>query len=123
MLLLPWQAHERDAMRPKSIKKTDENVLMIVWDNGHQSTYELAWLRDQCPCAGCQGESILLHTYHAPPQERTTPGRNTLTGIQPVGSYAVQLQWGDGHNTGIYTWERLMDVCQCDECAKRRHVA
>ena len=110
-------------MRPKSIKKSQENELAIVWNNGHQSRYLLEWLRDMCPCAGCQGETVLLHTYIAPPQEKTAPGRNTLKGIQLVGSYAVQLQWGDGHNTGIYTWEHMMDICQCVECTDKQHAA
>ncbi len=34
-----------------------------------------------------------------------------LEGITPVGTYAVQLRWNDGHDSGIYTWDYLHDAC------------
>src|ERR1041385_4721629 len=98
-------------MRPISIKKTSATELTIIWDNGHESRYTLELLRDICPCASCSGETILMREYQPPPPDRTTPGRYDLKGIQQVGSYAVQLQWGDGHGTGIYTWEHLLQNC------------
>jgi DUF971 family protein len=33
-----------------------------------------------------------------------------LVQIQPVGRYAVQFAWGDGHSTGIYTYELLRSL-------------
>ncbi len=60
---------------------------------------------------------MLLHSYEAAPADRGTSGRYTLAAMQQVGSYAVQLQWADGHNTGIYTWEYLLALCPCQEHA------
>ena len=94
-------------MRPKSIKKINPHELRILWDDGHETVYSLQRLRDHCPCAGCAGESVLLHHYEAPVPERSTPGRYELKSVQPDGSYAVQMTWGDGHATGIYTFEYL----------------
>jgi len=54
---------------------------------------------------------VLFRTYQPPPADRATPGRYDLKGIQQVGSYAVQLEWGDGHATGIYSWEYLLNHC------------
>mgnify|MGYP003736416353 FL=1 len=34
-----------------------------------------------------------------------------LEAIAPVGTYAVQLRWSDGHDSGIYTWEYLYEAC------------
>ena len=102
-------------MRPVSIKKVSPTDLKFVWDSGHESVYSLRELRDLCPCAGCSGERVLLRDYRPPEPDRTTPGRYDLKGVQQVGSYAVQLQWGDGHSTGIYTWEYLMANCPCVE--------
>ena len=34
-----------------------------------------------------------------------------LEAITPVGSYAVQLRWNDGHDSGIYTWDYLYEAC------------
>lgn len=99
------------------MKKISPTELKIVWDSGHESVYTLERLRDLCPCAGCSGESVLLRKYTPPEPDRQTPGRYELVGIQPVGSYAVQLQWADGHQTGIYTWEHLIENCPCPEHA------
>ena len=105
-------------MRPVSIKKTASAELTITWDDGHVSPYTLEFLRDACPCAGCKGETILMHEYSAPAQDRSTPGRYSLKDAQQVGSYALQLGWGDGHNTGIYSWQYLRENCPCEECRK-----
>ncbi len=36
--------------------------------------------------------------------------------IEPVGTYAIRIVWDDGHNAGIYTWERLRATCPCAHC-------
>ena len=36
--------------------------------------------------------------------------------IVPVGNYAIQPEWSDGHHTGLYTWTYLRGLCPCDEC-------
>ena len=101
-------------MRPTSIKKINPTEIQITWDNEHQSFYKLELLRDICPCAGCSGETVLLREYKSPPKNRDAPGHYELKNILPVGSYAAQIEWGDGHNTGIYTWEYLLENCPCE---------
>ena len=39
-----------------------------------------------------------------------------LVSVEAVGAYALQFTWGDGHSTGIYSWEWLRSACQCAEC-------
>lgn len=94
--------------RPVSIKRSGEDGLAIVWDDAQNSFHSLRDLRDNCPCAGCRGETVLLRTYSPPPQDLKIPGRYNLVGIHEVGSYAVQLVWADGHATGIYSWQFLI---------------
>jgi DUF971 family protein len=94
-------------VKPKSIKKTGPLELKIAWDDGEERTYPLGKLRDLCPCAGCAGETILMREYVPPPIDQSVPGRYELKDIQMVGSYAVQMVWGDGHATGIYSFEYL----------------
>lgn len=50
---------------------------------------------------------------HAPEDIlRLTPKRNyAITAIHPVGQYAIQPVWDDGHSTGIYSWEYLFHLC------------
>ena len=94
-------------MKPTRIKSTGPDQLTITWEDGKETTYSLTQLRDGCPCASCSGETLLLHEYRPAEPDRTVPGRYQLKSIQPVGSYAIQITWGDGHSTGIYTYEYL----------------
>jgi DUF971 family protein len=79
-----------------------QQTLTIVWGDGHQSVYPLEALRLTCPCAECQGEHENM-------------GKR-VDDIRPVGNYAVQIFWGDGHNSGLYTWEHLRGICPCSTC-------
>jgi DUF971 family protein len=97
------------------IALSSQEKITIQWDDGHAGIISLRTLRDQCPCAGCQGETVLLRTYKPEPQTHL-PGRYTLVGIQQVGHYALQISWGDNHATGIYTWQKLRELCECDIC-------
>ena len=94
-------------MHPTTIKKISKTEVKIIWNDDIETLYTLEQLRDNCPCAGCSGEKILLREYIPPEPDKRTPGRYDLKAIQPVGSYAIQLTWGDGHNTGIYSYEFL----------------
>jgi DUF971 family protein len=108
----------KNAMIPTQIKLSSPDELSIQWDDGHASIISLHTLRENCPCAGCQGETVLLKTYKPEPQQHL-PGRYTLTGVQQVGHYALQISWGDGHSTGIYTWAILRNLCECQNCLDR----
>jgi DUF971 family protein len=94
-------------MKPKQIKITEKTNLFIKWDDGSESLIPLKYLRDECPCASCKGETVLLKTYIPAKAGNLSPEAYTVKNIQQVGGYAVQLTWGDGHSTGIYTWDYL----------------
>lgn len=96
---------------PKKISKTSSGDLSVEWTDGFSGVIRLKNFRDQCPCAGCQGETVLLKTYKPEPLP-DLPGKYDLKGLQQVGSYALQAVWGDGHATGLYTWERLRSLCE-----------
>ena len=110
-------------MIPTQIKlTTDENtkadVLLLAWDDEHRGLITLRTLRDNCPCAGCQGETVLLKTF-APAPAPEMPGKYKLVGAHQVGSYALALSWADGHQTGIYTWDHLRSICECKVCQSK----
>lgn len=109
-------------MNPKQIKIFEKNKLQIVWNDGKESRIGLKYVREECPCASCKGETVLLKTYRNPQkgqaslwdrqtkQSSASPEMYKIKNIQTVGSYAIQITWGDGHNTGIYTWEYLLQL-------------
>ncbi|MFP5210758.1 MAG: gamma-butyrobetaine hydroxylase-like domain-containing protein [Acidobacteriota bacterium] len=114
----------RIAMTPEKVRVllTEGKGLEIDWKDGHKSAWGFAFLRAACPCATCveeraqlglkPGESKpkaaeLLPMYTPPPKPSS---------VQPVGRYALQFNWLDGHTSGIYSWEYLRRTCQCHEC-------
>lgn len=79
----------------------------ISWADGARAIYPNAMLRGYCPCAHCQG--------HGGTIEFVAGGNSDLRDIKPVGNYALALQWGDGHDTGIYTFEYLRSLADRPE--------
>ncbi len=43
----------------------------------------------------------------------------TLINIEPVGRYGLTPVWEDGHRTGIFTYEKLRALCECEACRKK----
>lgn len=98
--------------RPVEVRRlAGERRLRIQWSDAHVSEYDFAYLRGWCPCAGCQGHSADVRYIHA---DNTDLGKITV-----VGNYALGLTWGDGHDTGIYSYQHLRALCACEECAAR----
>ena len=86
--------------------------LAVKWSDGTESFIAYENLRRFCPCAACMGEQdIFGTTYKAPNRPYAAPAFQ-LVRLTPVGGYAVQPHWADGHNTGLYTWEWLRRVAQ-----------
>ncbi|MBI3004376.1 MAG: DUF971 domain-containing protein [Ignavibacteriales bacterium] len=108
-------------MTATQIKLDKLDELSVKWSDGHDSRITLRTLRDSCPCASCQGETVLLRTYEPLPSPEL-PGKYNLKQVQQVGHYAIQLFWADGHATGIYTWERLRSLCECPICSEKPHT-
>lgn len=90
---------------PRSLKG-DQGSLSIEWSDGRVDRIPWRTLRDQCPCATCREKRA------APPSpfailkpEETIPVR--ASGMRPIGNYAYQIDFSDGHKTGIYSLELL----------------
>ena len=80
--------------------------LAIQWKDGQETFLSLESLRRACPCAACGGEPDVLGRVDRP-QVRYSTESFRLDGFAPVGGYALQLRWGDGHSTGIYSFAYL----------------
>lgn len=97
---------------PKKITQPSTGELAFTWADASQCVLTLKFLRDECPCANCKGETILFKTYKPLQLPTFTPGMYELASVEPVGSYGVRIAWKDGHDTGIYSWEYLHVLCK-----------
>ena len=81
-------------------------LLEIAFDDGRSFRIPFELLRVYSPSAEVQG--------HGPGQEILQTGKRdvVIESIEPVGHYAVQPRFSDGHDTGIYTWELLLSLEQ-----------
>ncbi|NQU68142.1 MAG: DUF971 domain-containing protein [Candidatus Marinimicrobia bacterium] len=77
--------------------------LAIRWSDGRDSFIDYKSLRDKCPCAHCSGEKDVLGNVYIGPDIVKADTAYHLEGYQKVGHYAIQLKWGDNHDSGIYT--------------------
>lgn len=107
-------------MKPKQIKVIDKNKLFFKWDDDTVSNIDLKYLRAECPCASCKGETVLLKTYIPAKPANPSPENYIIKRIDQVGGYAIQILWGDGHNTGIYTWDYLKQLAE-DQLGGAKH--
>src|SRR3982751_477848 len=80
--------------------------LEIAFNDGRRFELPYEFLRVYSPSAEVRG--------HGPGQEVLQVGKKNIEvkGIEPVGSYAVQLTFSDGHDTGLYSWDYLYDLGQ-----------
>lgn len=79
--------------------------LDLTYEGGEQYSLSCEYLRVYSPSAEVQG--------HGPGQEVLQAGKINvgITAIKPVGNYALQLVFDDGHDTGLYSWRYLYELC------------
>lgn len=84
--------------------------LALKWEGGEETYVPLERLRRACPCAACQGEVDILGALHKAPQKPLAASAFVLRGWALVGGYGIQPTWGDGHASGIYSFDYLQRV-------------
>lgn len=95
---------------PTAIQQASPTELQITWGDGQVCVYPVADLRRKCPCAACVDEwtgAQLLDPGKIPDSVRPVT-------INPVGNYAINIEWSDGHKSGIYTFEHLRQLCTAE---------
>lgn len=100
---------------PTEIKRLSTNGISVSWSDGITTDYTSEKLRQNCPCAQCK------HAHGDQSHEKPLTSKKSalriiesskeeelkLEKIWQVGQYAIGILWGDGHNTGIYTFNFL----------------
>ena len=88
-------------MIPIKIEVVEKKDLHIAWDDGSEDLLNLRQLRKLCPCATCFAERVKQSKMYIP---LFAENQITVKSIDQVGKYAIQINWNDGHNTGIYEY-------------------
>jgi DUF971 family protein len=92
--------------KPTALAFDGEGTLLVRWDDGRESKFPPKWLRSRCPCAECVEEwSGRRMVGEAQIKDDVKP-----RGMNEVGRYAMQVEWSDGHSTGIYSWDYLLKI-------------
>lgn len=93
--------------RPVDIRLHQASRLLeLRFDNGTEAMLSCEFLRVYSPSAEVRGHGI--------GQEVLQIGKESvnITGVEPVGNYAVRLIFSDGHDTGLYSWDYLYDLAR-----------
>jgi len=91
------------SITPREIGRSGKHDVLVRWRDDRETVFPARFLRLACPCASCieemTGRKIL--------KDSDVPEDVHPLAITAVGQYAIKIHWSDGHNSGIFTWERL----------------
>lgn len=90
---------------PQEIKlHTKSNNLELCYESGERFELSVEFLRVHSPSAEVMG--------HTPEEAVLQTGKRNvrIKSIEPVGNYALKIDFDDGHDTGLYSWRYLYDL-------------
>ncbi|MGB8508852.1 MAG: DUF971 domain-containing protein [Pyrinomonadaceae bacterium] len=99
------------AVEPREIMQESAAALRITWADERACLYTAPQLRRLCPCAQCVNEFTGQRTL-AP---ETISEELEIGNVEIVGRYALNFRWSDGHETGIYSFRYLREICEGQE--------
>ena len=101
---------------PSSIQRESSAVIDIGWSDGVELRYNAGQLRKRCPCATCRekhsGTEASVKSLALPVLSLAEARPLTISGMRPVGNYAYNIAFSDGHDSGIFTFEFLREIGQ-----------
>ena len=101
------------SLYPTKLERIGDDQLLIHWNDGQRRQYRVSQLREQCPCATCR-ERRKGDSEQSPTElpvlslQEAQPLR--ITSMKPVGNYAYGIQFSDGHDSGIFTFDLLREM-------------
>jgi len=101
-------AQRRQAIEPSEISQESNSLLRITWADGRVCDYQAANLRRACPCAQCVNEWTGQRTL----RPESISDEVEINDLSIVGRYALNFRWSDNHETGIYSFQYLRDLCE-----------
>lgn len=101
---------------PAALERFGDAGLRIDWTDGSRSEYSAADLRDACPCATCrekksaEPEEAESKSFALPVLSMAEAQPIQIERMRPVGNYAYNIAFSDGHDSGIFTFEFLYQL-------------
>ncbi|MCB1077756.1 MAG: DUF971 domain-containing protein [Verrucomicrobiae bacterium] len=86
------------------------NEVALRWEDGVEDYFPMDQLRALSPSAETQGEHDLLGQRIGGGEEGRDFTGVTVTGFAPIGGYAIQFHFSDGHRSGLYSFEYLRNI-------------
>ncbi len=90
----------------ESVEVDRQSHVEVLFEDGVRARFELAPLRQACPCADCNARRSRGQPV-APWIDKGEP--ITITDAELSGAWGLSIDWSDGHSTGIYAWEKLRE--------------
>ena len=99
------------AIEPREIKQEGDSAVRITWGDDRACHYSAADLRRACPCAQCVNEWTGQRVLNP----ESVAEELTIKDLSLVGRYALNFRWSDGHETGIYSFRYLRELCEAPD--------
>ena len=96
------------SVEPREIRQEGDAELHITWGDDEECSYTASELRRACPCAQCVNE----WTGQRVLKPEDISDDLSIQDIAIVGRYALNFRWSDGHETGIYSFRYLRQLCE-----------
>ena len=101
-------------LHPTSISRDGNSAIQIVWSDGRATRWTATALRDACPCATCReknkkSDEPAAPTLGLPVLSAAEAQPLSIASMRPVGNYAYNIGFSDGHSSGLFTLEMLYE--------------
>ncbi len=106
--MLDESAKHGSAIEPREIKQEGDSGIRVTWADARVCHYSASDLRRACPCAQCVNE----WTGQRVVKPESISEDLIISDLKIVGRYALNFRWSDGHETGIYSFRYLRDLCE-----------
>lgn len=101
-----------NAVQPTSLSRTDTGAIVIRWDDQTETVWTVWQLRKACPCATCREKKRAAAGEPAKPKglpviTAAEAKPLQIESMRPVGNYAYNIAFSDGHGSGLFTLAML----------------
>lgn len=108
--------------RPRHLDIKRDRGLTIEWEDGSTTFYSVTYLRKWSPSAEARTlrEQLASNPLTVLPASAVSDGKPlTIVDAEFVGNYAIKIHFSDGHDTGLYSWEYLLEIDPARQASRK----